>query len=163
MSIKKIVFITLFLGIGLISYRWYFNCMKDHQKTLKEVGILMQGNVLDFYKKHQRYPNLGESAELMEKAGCINNRQKSQNESKNIKGEIYKRSASYDCDYGFMKIDYSVANGDLSVEYEAQNQPYKIAFIKGNSDCHMNSRKNGTLLSSLGCYQRSCLLKNLSH
>ncbi|WP_299881015.1 hypothetical protein [uncultured Cocleimonas sp.] len=163
MIAKKIVLITLFVGLGILGYKWYSDCMKDHSKVIKEISKPMQKNVLAFYEEHQRYPTLEESAELMEKAGCMNTRQVKYGETKTERGKIYERWASFDCSHGFFKIGYyfEISIGDQNAGI--YTNPYRIHSNKGNTRCFSNFDKSGKLRSKFHCYQDSCFFKNLSH
>lgn len=94
--IKKIVLIVLFIGIGLLGYKWYFACMKDHSETIKNIAIPMQKVVLAFHEKYQQYPNLEESTELMEKTGCMNTGEVKYGERKSEREEIFERWVAFD-------------------------------------------------------------------
>lgn len=137
-----------------------YQCTKDFSQLIKRVGIPMQKNVLTFYKKNNRYPNLKETTELMNNAGCKNNRQIEQRERKDDRGEIFENWASYDCDSGSLTLSYGVTVGDLRVQYNAV--PYSFGLSKRNSHCSVNFTKDGDSRNFV-CSQDSCFIKHWGH
>jgi len=148
------VFVLIFFSISLYC--------KDHSRTLKKIGISMEENVMSFYKKHQRYPDLKESTELMEKTACKNNVLIEQKENKNKNGKIYEREGYYYCKHWFKKIRYAIIVADPRIYSEAD--PYDFGFNYGKTHCFSSDfEKNGTLINKFNCTQESCFLKNWSH
>ncbi len=129
----------------MLIYNWYQGCcLKSHSKAINELGKPIVKDVLAFYKKNQRYPNIKETKIILKKSACTNLKDMTYKDYKNLRGEIYMKRFYYDCEYKFRTYSYFLSVADLSIEHEGLIAAYELGFYKGETECSSNFNTDGT-------------------